>query len=88
MELVWSNVCDTADHIKVRDFSFISENNKTTLTTPERVYVLKKIDKAPIYELVIEGQKLEMTNKRLSIYYTTKTALPLFKEHDCGDFDG
>ncbi|WP_160137712.1 hypothetical protein [Chryseobacterium sp. c4a] len=87
-KIKWSNVCDEKDTFEIKDFSFSGEGNKIILKTPERTYILTQIDKAPIYELVVEGQKLELTNKRLSKYFTTKKALPLFKEHDCGDFEG
>jgi hypothetical protein len=87
-KMVWTNVCDENDAFKIDGFSFSIEGNKTILKTPERTYILTQIDKAPVYELIIEGQKLELNNKRLSRYFTTKKALPLFKEHDCGDFEG
>ncbi|RXM38916.1 hypothetical protein BOQ62_14620 [Chryseobacterium sp. CH21] len=84
----WINVCDEKDTFEIHDFSYSTEGNKTVFKTPERTYILTQIDKAPVYELVIEGQKLEMKNKRVSAYFTTKKALPLFTEHDCGDFGG
>ncbi|REC42885.1 hypothetical protein DRF67_20000 [Chryseobacterium pennipullorum] len=86
--MIWANVCDQKDYFKVVDFSFSVEGNKTIIKTPERTYTLTQIDKTPVYELVIEGQKLELSHKRISRYFTTKKALPLFKEHDCGDFEG
>ncbi|WP_312285753.1 hypothetical protein [Chryseobacterium gleum] len=85
----WTNVCDEKDIFEIHDFSFTDgAENKMVFTTPERTYILTQINKAPVYELVIEGQKLELKNKRVSKYFTTKKALPLFKEHDCGDFEG
>lgn len=84
----WANVCDEKDTFKIDDFSYSNEGNKTIFKTPERTYVLTQIDKAPVYELVIEGKKLEMKNKRIAAYFTTEKALPLFTEHDCGDFGG
>ncbi|MDR2236747.1 MAG: hypothetical protein LBE92_11545 [Chryseobacterium sp.] len=84
----WTNVCDEKDIFDIRDFSFSNEGNRTVLKTPERTYMITQIDKAPVYELVVEGPKLELKNKRLSKYFTTPKALPLFKEHDCGDFEG
>ncbi|MDW9379351.1 hypothetical protein [Chryseobacterium sp. JV558] len=86
--ILWTNVCDDKDTFEIRDFSFSNEGNKTILKTPERTYIVTQIDKAPVYEVVVEGQKLELSNKRISRYFTTKKALPLFKEHDCGDFEG
>lgn len=87
-KMVWINVCDENDTFEINDFSFSNEGNKTIFKTSERTYIITKIDKAPVYELVVEGQKLELNNKRISRYFTTKKALPLFKEHDCGDFEG
>ncbi|MDR6369912.1 hypothetical protein J2795_001545 [Chryseobacterium bernardetii] len=84
----WTNVCDEKDTFDIDDFSYSNEGNKTIFKTPERTYILTQIDKAPVYELVIEGEKLELKNKRISRYFTTKKALALFTEHDCGDFEG
>ncbi|KFF25731.1 hypothetical protein [Chryseobacterium vrystaatense] len=86
--MVWINVCDENDTFEINDFSFSNEGTKTIFKTSERTYIITKIDKAPVYELVVEGQKLELNNKRVSRYFTTKKALPLFKDHDCGDFEG
>lgn len=86
--MVWTNVCDEKDTFKINDFSFTNEGSQTTIKTTERTYILKQIDKAPVYELSIEGNKLELKNKRISKYFTTQKALPLFTEHDCGDFEG
>lgn len=87
-QMRWINVCDEKDTFEIDDFSYTTEGNKTIFKTPERTYILTQIDKAPVYELVIEGKKLELKNKRISKYFTTKKALPLFTEHDCGDFEG
>jgi hypothetical protein len=87
-KITWTNVCDEKDTFEINDFSFSGEGNRIILKTPERIYILTQIDKAPVYELVVEGQKLELKNKRVAKYFTTKKALPLFKEHDCGDFEG
>ncbi|HCN49507.1 MAG TPA: hypothetical protein DIT10_10515 [Chryseobacterium sp.] len=84
----WTNICDEKDVFEVSDFSVSGEGSKTVLKTADRTYILTQIDKAPVYELVIEGQKLELNNKRIAKYFTTRKALPLFKEHDCGDFEG
>lgn len=86
--MIWTNVCDENDTFKIENFSCSTEGNKTRVKTSERTYIITQIDKAPIYELVVEGKKLELNNKRVSRYFTTKKALPLFKEHDCGDFEG
>jgi hypothetical protein len=87
-KMIWTNVCDEKDTFKIDAFSATIEENKTIFKTAERTYILTKIDPAPVYELVIDGQKLALKNKRIARYFTTKEALPLFKEHDCGDFDG
>ena len=86
--IIWTNVCDEEDTFEITDFSFTTEGNQTILKTTDRTLLLTQIDKVPVYELVIEGKKLEMDNKRIAKYFTTKAALPNFKEHDCGDFDG
>ncbi|KFF12034.1 hypothetical protein N6B72_02985 [Chryseobacterium soli] len=86
--MIWTNVCDENDTFKIDDFSYSTEGSKTIVKTSERTYIITQIDKAPIYELVVEGKKLELNNKRVSRYFTTKKALSLFKEHDCGDFEG
>ncbi|WP_213279425.1 hypothetical protein [Chryseobacterium indologenes] len=87
-QIRWTNVCDEKDTFEIDDFSYSNEGNKTIFKTAERIYILTQIDKAPVYELVIEGKKLELKNKRISKYFTTKKTLPLFTEHDCGDFEG
>ena len=86
--ITWTNICDEKDTFEIHDFTFSIDGQKTIIKTPERTYILTQIDKAPVYELIVEGQKLELNNKRVSRYFTTKKALPLFKEHDCGDFEG
>ncbi|TZF98501.1 hypothetical protein FW781_00820 (plasmid) [Chryseobacterium panacisoli] len=87
-QIRWTNVCEEKDTFEIDDFSFSNEGNKTIFKTPERTYIITQIDKAPVYELVIEGKKLELKNKRISKYFTTSKALSLFTEHDCGNFEG
>lgn len=87
-KMIWTNVCDEKDTFEIDDFFASIEGSKIALKTSERTYILTKIDKAPVYELVLEGKKLELKNKRISKFFTIKKALPLFKEHDCGDFEG
>lgn len=84
----WTNVCDENDVFEINNFTFTVEGDKTILKTKDRSYTLNKIDKSPIYELVIDGGKLELANKRISKYFTTNEAIPLFKENDCGEFEG
>ncbi|WP_347217490.1 hypothetical protein [Chryseobacterium sp.] len=87
-KIVWTNICDEKDFFEMNDFSISGEGNKIILKTSERTYILTQIDKAPIYELAVEGKKLELNNKRIAKYFTTKKALSLFKEHECGEFEG
>lgn len=87
-KIIWTNVCDEKDTFEMDDFTISNEESKTILKMPDHTYILTKIDQAPVYELVVEGSKLELKNKRVARYFTTKEALPLFKEHDCGDFEG
>lgn len=87
-KMIWTNICDENDTFEINDLLFSNQGNKTIIKTSERTYTLAKIDKAPVYELIIEGEKLELKNKRISKYFTIEKALPLFKEHDCGDFEG
>jgi len=87
-KILWTNVCDEKDTFEMQNFTFSVEGKKTIIKTSECTLTLSQIDKAPVYELVIEGKKLDLKNKRISKYFTTKYALPLFKEHDCGEFDG
>lgn len=87
-KIIWTNVCDDVDTFEIDDFSVKKEGDKIILKTVERTFVITKIDEAPVYELLIEGRKLELTNKRIATYFTSREALPRFKEHDCGDFDG
>ncbi|WP_288437557.1 hypothetical protein [uncultured Chryseobacterium sp.] len=87
-QIRWTNVCDEKDTFEIDDFSYSSEGKKTIFKTQERTYIITQIDKAPVYELVIEGKKLDLKNKRISRYFTTEKALPFFTEHDCGDFEG
>ncbi|MFP3595485.1 hypothetical protein [Chryseobacterium sp. SIMBA_029] len=86
--MIWTNICDENDTFKIDDFSFSTEGSKTIIKTSERTFIITQIDKTPVYELVVEGKKLELNNKRVARYFTTKKTLPLFKEHDCGDFEG
>ena len=87
-KMIFTNVCDGADSFEIKDFTYTTKEGKTVLKSAERTYTLTLIDKAPVYELVVEGAKLELVNKRLSFYYTTEKALSLFKENGCGDFEG
>lgn len=87
-KIIWTNVCDENDTFEIDNLSFSTEGNKIIVKTSEQTYTLNKIDKSPVYELVIEGKKLRLESKRVSKYFTTPKALPLFKEHDCGDFEG
>lgn len=86
--IIWTNICDEKDVFEINNLTTSGEGNKTILKTSDRTYILTQIDRAPIYELVVEGQKLELNNKRIAKYFTTKEALPHFKEHDCGNFEG
>jgi len=87
-KMIWTNVCDEKDIFEIDAFSTAIEENKTIFKTAKHTFILTKLDPAPVYELVIDGQKVALKNKRIARYFTTKVALPLFKEHDCGDFDG
>jgi len=87
-KIIWTNVCDENDTFEIENFTLSIELNKSVIKTAERTLTLTKIDKSPVYEMVVEGKELNLKNKRISRYFTTKQALPLFKEHDCGDFDG
>ncbi|MDM1555100.1 hypothetical protein PYS58_02800 [Chryseobacterium indologenes] len=87
-KIKWTNICDEKDAFEFNNFSVSGKGNTIILKTSDRTYVLTQIDKAPIYELVVEGKKLELDKKRVAQYYTTQKALPLFKEHDCGNFEG
>ncbi|RXM51376.1 MULTISPECIES: hypothetical protein [unclassified Chryseobacterium] len=87
-KIKWTNICDEKDALEINDFSVLGEGNKIILKTSDRTYILTQIDEAPIYELDVEGKKLESDKKRVAKYFTTQKALPLFKEHDCGNFEG
>lgn len=87
-KMMWTNVCDDKDSYEVSGFTFEVEGNKSIFTTADRTYTLTQIDQAPVYRLNITGKKFDLSNKRVSNYYTTKEALPLFKENDCGEFEG
>ncbi|WP_326983244.1 hypothetical protein VUJ46_01465 [Chryseobacterium sp. MYb264] len=87
-KIVWTNVCDEKDTFEINTFTSATEGNTTVIKTAQSTYILTKIDEAPVYKLVTEGEKPNPKNKRLSGYFTTKQALPLFREHDCGDFEG
>lgn len=87
-KMVWTNVCDEKDTYVMDGFTFNAESNKYIFTTSDRIFTLTQIDQAPVYKLNISGKKFDLRNKRTSNYYTTKEALPLFKENDCGEFEG
>jgi len=82
------NICDDHDFYSIKDFSYTSNQNELEIKTNENIFILKKIDPAPIYKLEIKGKKILLKNKRISEYFTTEKSLHQFSEHDCGDFQG
>lgn len=82
------NVCDEKDVFRIKDFTCSMTEKELTIKTKGSEFHITKMDEAPVYRLEIKGERLELKNKRLSIYFTHKSAINKFKEHDCGDFQG
>lgn len=82
------NVCDRTDFEREEQFSYEVLQDELIITTSKSKFVFKKIDKTPIYELKILGEKLTLGKKRFSQFYTPKAGLKKFKQHDCGEFEG
>ena len=86
MKLV--NVCDSTDVYRFEKLAAELTNEKFILTSGELTFTFIKKDKAPVYELKINGPKPALKNKRFSRFYTEAAKLGQFTNHDCGDFGG
>ena len=82
------NVCDEKDFYTIEKLTYEKNNNQLKVKTYETEFLFIKIDDAPIYELKIIGTEINIQNKRISKFYTIKSALNRFEQHDCGDFQG
>lgn len=82
------NVCDDNDFKRFKDFKYEKSGNILKITTSETTFIFTKIENEPIYQLTFEGKKPDLKNKRISEFYTPKTLIEKFEEHDCGDFQG
>ncbi|MDY0932444.1 hypothetical protein [Chryseobacterium sp. CFBP8996] len=82
------NVCDENDYQRFKDFKYEKSGNILKITTSETTFIFTKVENEPIYQLTFEGKKPDLKNKRISEFYTPKTLIEKFEEHDCGDFQG
>jgi hypothetical protein len=82
------NVCDNNDFYRTENFTYLSSPNEFVVNTEKNKFIFTKIDEAPVYELKILGEKINLKNKRISTFYTPQKALKNFKRHDCGEFEG
>ena len=86
--LTFINVCDDNDRYEINDISCAAVGKEMRIRADAYAFTLIKIDDAPVYELSITGKNLKLDNKRIATFYTPAKKLHLFKEHDCGDFQG
>jgi len=82
------SLCDEKDFHSFKKFSYEKTGNSLKITTPESTFTFTKVENEPVYQLKIDGQKPELKNKRISEFYTQKSLIEKFEEHDCGDFEG
>lgn len=82
------NVCDKEDFYRNENFVYEVHPNELRIKTGKNEFIFTKIEKAPVYELKIIGDKLTLKKKRISKFYTQEKELKKFKQHDCGEFDG
>ncbi|MBS1916651.1 MAG: hypothetical protein JST87_10235 [Bacteroidetes bacterium] len=82
------NVCDEKRNKSFDIITISKTDNSIEIKTAQNNFVFIKIDKAPVYELKITGNTIQVELLRLSTYYTLKKILKKFEEHDCGDFQG
>lgn len=82
------NVCDEKVQQSFEILNISESNDRIEIKVKQTSLVFSKIDKAPVYELKINGNDLEAENLRLSRYYTLSEILHKFEQHDCGDFQG
>lgn len=82
------NVCNDNNFYRIEKFAYSADENNLKITTDSNEFLFIKIDNAPVYKLEIRGNKIDLKEKKISIYFTHKTELSKFKEHNCGDFEG
>lgn len=82
------NVCDEKINLSFEILNISESNDRIEIKVKQTYLVFSKIDKAPVYELKINGNDLEAENLRISRYYTLSKILHKFEQHDCGDFQG
>lgn len=82
------NVCDSNQIYQIKEFTYRRSDSSLIIKTKNNEFVLKSIEKEPIFELNIKGAPLLLKNKRIAKYYTQKSLIDQFESHDCGDFQG
>jgi hypothetical protein len=82
------NVCNEKVLYRIENFSYSTEDITFIVKTPKNEFHFTKIDEAPVYKLEVKGDKINLKETKLPIYFTNKEKLNKFKEHDCGDFQG
>jgi len=58
------------------------------IKTERSEFILRRIEKEPIFELKIIGEPFFLKNKRIAKFYTQDALIGHFEVYDCGDFQG
>ncbi|PUV24828.1 MULTISPECIES: hypothetical protein [Sphingobacterium] len=82
------NVCDSNEIYQLRNFSYTANDSTLRIKTERSEFILRKVEKEPIFELKIIGEPFLLKNKRIAKFYTQDGLIGQFEVHDCGDFQG
>lgn len=82
------NVCDNKKYDELEIIKLAINEMQISATTSNVTFILKRITDTPVYQLNIEGKPGTMDHLKLVQFYTSEKALPGFKVHDCGGFEG
>lgn len=82
------SICDKNDFKRFKEFSYERSGNTFKIRTAETTFIFTKVENEPIYQLIIEGKKPDLKNKRIVEFYTPENLIEKFEEHNCGDFQG
>lgn len=82
------NVCDENDVERFKEYNYDNSGDILKINTAEITFIFTKVEKEPVYQLKIEGEKPNLKNKRISEFYAPENLVDKFEEHDCGDFEG
>ncbi|MFT3907943.1 MAG: hypothetical protein QM737_00845 [Ferruginibacter sp.] len=82
------NVCEESNLYRIEDWTYETSSNELKIKAKKNEFIFTKLDGIPVYELKITGEKLSLKDKKFSRFYTQKSELNKFKQHECGEFDG